>query len=100
MQAAATFSTLTYADCAEYLHLTELTADDVGTLTQLLSVARAYVTHWTGRTETELDGFPDITIVLMILVQDMWDNRTLYVDSENLNHVVRTILDCYSVNLL
>ena len=38
--------------------------------------------------------------VVFILCQDMWDNRTLYVDKSNLNKVVDTILGMYSVNLL
>lgn len=100
MQANATFSTLSYTDCAEYLRLTEVSQSDIGTLNQLLAIGRDYIKHFTGRTENELDGCNDINIVLMILVQDMWDNRTLYVDSENLNKVVESILNLHSVNLL
>jgi len=36
----------------------------------------------------------------MILCQDMYDNRSMYVDKNNLNKVVETILGMHSVNLL
>jgi len=55
---------------------------------------------YTGRTLEELDELQDVIIVILILVQDMYDNRTLYVDSTNINHVVESILDLHSVNLL
>lgn len=100
MQSNATVSQITYQDCADYLRLTELTQGDIGTLTQMISIARDYIRNWTGRTDEQIDEYRDFVIVLFVLVQDMWDNRTMYVDSENLNHVVSSILDMHSVNLL
>ena len=47
-----------------------------------------------------LDDLQDVIIVVMILVQDMWDNRTLYVDESGVNKVVESILGLHSVNLL
>jgi hypothetical protein len=47
-----------------------------------------------------VDNFDDFVIVIYILVQDMYDNRTLYVDKNNMNKVVETILGMHSVNLL
>jgi hypothetical protein len=35
-----------------------------------------------------------------VLVQDMYDNRSFYVDKSHLNWVVETILGMHSVNLL
>ena len=55
---------------------------------------------YTGRTETELDSYQDFVVVVLVLVQDMYDNRTMYVDSNNLNTVVETILGMHSTNLL
>lgn len=97
---AKTFTQITYSDVASYLRLTELTTDDIGTLVQLMAIATEYIKGWTGRTDTQLDDYNDFVIALLVLVQDMWDNRTLYVDSANLNHVVSSILDMHSVNLL
>lgn len=47
-----------------------------------------------------LDAFEDFWIVVMVLCQDMYDNRILVVDTENMNKVVKTILDMHVTNLL
>lgn len=93
-------SDITADDLANYIRLIETTEDDVETLNNLLNVATAFIMNYTGRTEEELDNYQDFVIVVCILVQDMWDNRSLYVDKSNLNKVVETILGMHSVNLL
>lgn len=93
-------SEITAQDLAEYLRLVDPTQDDLNTLNSLLTVAKAYVGEYTGRQIADLDDYRDIVIVVMILVQDMWDNRTLYVDTNNVNKVVESILNLHSVNLL
>lgn len=93
-------SDVTYSDVADYIHVYDLTDDEINTLKTLITVAKSYIQQYTGRTETEIDGYSDLVIVLLILIQDMWDNRTLYVDKSNLNNVVESILNLHSVNLL
>ena len=93
-------SDITAQDLAEYLRIVDADANDLNTLTTLLNVAKVYVGEYTGHTITELDNYRDFVIVVMILVQDMWDNRTLYVDTNNVNKVVESILGLHSVNLL
>ena len=93
-------SEITTMDLADYIRLGEVTAEETNTLNNLLSIAKAYVMSYTGHTEEELDEHEDFVIVVFVLVQDMWDNRTLYVDTTNLNSVVETILGMHSVNLL
>lgn len=93
-------SEITTQDLAEYIRLSEVTTDETNTLTNLLNIAKAYIMGYTGHTMTELDDYQDFVIVVFVLVQDMWDNRTLYVDSTNLNVVVESILGMHSVNLL
>lgn len=100
MNAITKVSDITAQDLADYLRICETTADDINTLNTLLIVAKVYVGEYTGRTIQELDDYRDIIIVILILVQDMWDNRTLYVDSNNANKVVESILGLHSVNLL
>ncbi len=100
MQNITKVSDITYQDAADYLRITELTSDDINTLNTLLTVAKVYVGEYTGRTIQDLDNYKDIIIVILILCQDMWDNRTLYVDSSNVNKVVESILGLHSINLL
>lgn len=91
-------SQITYEDVADYLRIAELSTTDQATLTSLIGVATTFIQNYTG--QTDLDQFQDFVIVVLVLVQDMWDNRTMYVDNENLNFVVESILGMHSVNLL
>ena len=100
MQNISSVSEITYQDVADYIRKDELTQDDINTLNTLLTVSKHYIMQYTGRTEAELDNYKDFVIVVLILCQDMWDNRTLYVDSTNLNRVVESILGLHAVNLL
>lgn len=93
-------SDITEMDLVDYLRINEVTQSELDTLTNLLSVAKAYVTSYTGQSIEALDGLQDVIIAVMILVQDMWDNRTLYVDKSDVNKVVESILGLHSVNLL
>ena len=94
-------SEITYSDLADYIRLVEVTQDDQKTLNNLLNVAKTFIQNYTGHTQEELDNYADFVIVVFILVQDMYDNRVLYVDKNvALNKVVETILGMHSVNLL
>ena len=93
-------SEITAQDLAEYLRLDEVSQAEQITLNNLLGIAKAYISNYTGRTIEELDDYQDFVIVALVLVQDMWDNRTLYPERSNLNNVVETIMSLHSVNLL
>lgn len=93
-------SDITAADLAEYLRLVDPTVDDYKTLSSLQGVAETYITQYTGKTLEELDDYQDIVLAVMVLVQDMWDNRSLYVETSNVNKVVESILGLHSGNLL
>lgn len=98
MKEITKISDITVEDLADYLRIYEVNDDDKNTLNNLLSIAKEYIKSYTG--QSELDNFQDFVIVALVLVQDMYDNRTMYVDSTNLNTVVETILGMHSVNLL
>lgn len=91
-------SDITAEIVADYLRLDELTYRDINTLTTLISIATSYIENYTGL--DNLDKYPEFVIVVLILCQDMWDNRTMYVDSKDLNNTVQSILAMHSVNLL
>lgn len=98
MNAITKVSQITYLDVAEYIRV-DVTGEQ-NTLENLITVAKAFIVSYTGLTLDQIDEHSDFVIVVFILCQDMWDNRTLYVDNENLNKVVETILGMHSVNLL
>lgn len=93
-------SEITYQDVADYIHVSEITEEEQNLLNNLINISKAYIMGYTGHTIEELDDHQDFVIVLFILCQDMWDNRTLYVDNTNLSVVVDNILGMHSVNLL
>jgi hypothetical protein len=93
-------SDITYQDVADYIRLDELDGSDASTLNTLIEVSKTFIKNYTGRTMEELDNYQDFVIVVFILCQDMWDNRTLYVDKTNLNFAIESILGMHSVNLL
>ena len=93
-------SEITYEDIADYIRLSEVTSDDANTLNNLLEVSKTFISNYTGKTAEELDNYQDFIIVVLILCQDMYDNRSLYVDKTNLNKVVETILGMHCENLL
>ena len=98
MRTISKISDISVVDLAEYLRLEE--GYDPQTVSNLQAVAESYIANYTGLSSEELDKLNDLVIVVFILVQDMWDNRTMYVDSSNVNKVVDCILNLHQVNLL
>ena len=94
-------SEITYTDVANYLRMEEVTTEDISYINTLIEVAKDYILNYTGIKDKEkLDNYEDMVIVIYVLVQDMFDNRAMYVDNSNLNRVVETILGMHQVNLL
>ena len=100
MEKITKVSEITYQDVADYIRVSEITEEEQNLLNNLINISKAYIMGYTGHTIEELDNHQDFVIVLFILCQDMWDNRTLYVDNTNLSVVVDNILGMHSVNLL
>ena len=93
-------SDITAESVAEYLRLDEVTDGEINTLAMLISIATSYIKSYTGLDDAGVDKYPEFVIVVLILCQDMWDNRTMYVNSKDLNNTVQSILAMHSVNLL
>lgn len=91
-------SDITVENLADYLRLSEITPEDEALLQTLLNISKTFIVKYTGR--ENLDDFPDFVIVVYLLVQDMYDNRTMYVDKGDFNQTVQTILGMHSINLL
>lgn len=93
-------SEVTSTDLAEYLRVGEVTPSEEGFLKTIIGAATSYMCKYTGLTAEQLDGSQDFVVVLLVLCQDMYDNRAMYVDSSNINLTAQSILDMHSVNLL
>jgi hypothetical protein len=95
-------SSLTSQIVADYLKVDWYSLDNTqqAEIDMILDAAKAYVESFTGQALEALDDYPDVTIAVLVLCQDMYDNRTMYVDNANVNRVVENILGMHSVNLL
>lgn len=93
-------SDITYSDIASYLRLSDITEDDQNYLTTLINISIDYISKYTGIANDDLDNYTDLIIVVFVLCQSMYDDRTMYVDNSNLNKVVETILGMHQNNLL
>jgi len=91
-------SQITKEHIAEYIHLSEPTDNELNELCTFLEVAKSYIKSYTG--QNDLDIYQDFIIAVYILCQDMYDNRTLYIEKGSINNTVSTILDMHSVNLI
>lgn len=93
-------SEITLNDLVDYLRISELDSSQTQLLTTIQAAAVNYIVGVTGLTLEQLDNYPDLTIALYALVQDMYDNRAIYVDKANISDTVSTILNMYRTNLL
>ncbi|MCL2225650.1 MAG: head-tail connector protein [Defluviitaleaceae bacterium] len=93
-------SEITNATLSKYLRLDDVTDEEKTLLDTLIGVAKAFIGSYTGLDEDDIEKHDEFVIVVFILVQDMFDNRVLYVDKSNMNRTVETILGMHSVNLL
>ena len=98
-------SEITTKDIFNYLRLSEVSEEDKKNIEQFLNIAKNYIENYTGipqKSENDedetLDTYSDFVIVVYVLCQDMYDNRTMYVDSKNINNTVKTILDMHTRN--
>ena len=97
-------SEITIQDVADYIRVTDYDDSEIETY---LNIAKNYISNYTGIPEASeddeeeaevetLDSYADFVIVVYVLCQDMYDNRTMYVNSGNINKVVQTILDMHT----
>jgi len=87
-------SEITTADIAEFIRLGEVSNADEKQLQTFLTVAKNYIANYTAL--EDLDEYADLVIAVYVLCQDMYDNRSLYIDKNNPNKVVQTILDMHT----
>lgn len=92
-------SSITDHDVAEFLRLEPGTYDE-NMMRAARKAAESYILNYTGLTKEQADEKEDLYIAYMVLCQDMFDNRSMYVDKNNVNKVVESILGMHSVNLL
>lgn len=90
-------SAITNQNVADFLRLDD--AEDP-ILTPMMTAAKQFIADYTGLSGEELDEHEDFYVAFMVLVQDMYDNRRMYVDKNDVNRVVDSILFRHRTNFL
>ena len=91
-------SEITTGHVAEYLRIDDDTEADK--LQPILTAAKAYIISYTGIPLAELDNYEEFYTAVMVLCQDIYDNRSYYVERNNVNKTVSSILDMHRRNLV
>lgn len=93
-------SDITVQALADYLRIADPSDDDDTLLAAIIKAVPAYISKYTGLSAVQLDESSDMVVAALCLAQDMYDNRSIYADTNTLNRTVQSILDMHSVNLL
>lgn len=93
-------SDITVTDVTDYLRIPEITDEVISFLTTALNVAKQYVMAYTGLDASGMDAHQDLVIVIYVLCQSMYDDRSMYVDKSNINNVVESILNLHCINFM
>lgn len=89
-------SEITTTTVAEYLRCD--TTDSL--LAPILIASKEYIKDYTSLAIEDLDNYDSFWIVVLVLCQSMYDDRSAYVDKSNVNKVVETILNMHRRNLV
>jgi hypothetical protein len=87
-------------DLIEYARENKDDAEVINTFEIILPSVKAYIKGYTGLTAEQLDTKEDLTIALMVIANEMYDNRAFTVQDDKVNKVIKSILDMHSINLL
>lgn len=82
----------------DYCGVTDKDSDKI--LIALRSAAISFILNQTGLTEDEAEKYEDLSAALLVLIYDMYMNRTYAVDKSAVNPIVQSILSEHSRNLL
>lgn len=91
-------SEITVSDIVNYLRIYDVTPADETFIDNCICTAKRYIKAYTG--QEELDNFPEFGIVVYLLCQNMYDERSITVNDDKLNTVFDTILGFHRKNLL
>ena len=76
------------------------TTDDDGLLAIELAGVKAYIKGQTGLDDAGMDTKEDLTLAVLVLCSEMYDNRQFTVDKTAVNPIVKSAIDMHSINLL
>ena len=117
MAAITKVSEITTAYLIQYLRIDNADTDQTTQLATMLAAAKGFVSSYTGLPVTApaddpattdvdesdvatLDTYPEIVQAVVVLVQNQYDNRTIYTQGSEVEAVLDSILGMHRRNLL
>lgn len=91
-------SKVTIKELKDYAHVYHKEDDKL--FESILVACKVYIKGYTGLDDDSIDAKEDITIALMVLSNELYDNRIFTVENDKVNTVIKSILDMHSINLL
>lgn len=86
------------AEIKDYCGVSDTDSDNI--LNGLRSAAVSFILNQTGLTAAEAENYEDLSVALLVLVYDMYLNRSYSVDKSAVNPIVQSILSEHARNLL
>ena len=94
-------SEVTATELMEYARVDDITdTETVKTFELILLSIKSFVKGYTGLTDADMDTKDDLTILLLVLSNEMYENRIYSVQNDKVNKVIYSILNIHSRNLL
>lgn len=91
-------SELTITDLKQFANVYHDLDDSL--FTAILAGAKQFIATYTGKSVDDLDQHEDLTIALLILSNEMYDNRMVHIESNKVGFVIKQLLDSHATNLL
>lgn len=85
---------------ADAIRFAKLDGSDISFVEPFLDAAKGFVKHYTGLKDHELDFYPELSIAVLVMFTDMYDNRSMTVEQAAENRTAKAILDMHCRNLI
>lgn len=90
-------SELTTAYIKDYLRVPATLTDDDAFIADCKAAAISFVTLRTGLAPEEVDNYADLTVAVLELIQDFYDNRAIQIDYNKISETADAILRGHKV---
>ena len=92
------FSEIYVDSLKDYLHIDF--DDDDNSLDLILKSVKAYVRSYTSLNDEKLDEYEDIAIAVLVLCNELYENKKYTINYGKENPIVKSILNLHCHNLL
>ena len=77
--------------------------EDDRLITAIIEASKSYICNYTGQSIEQLEEHEDVTVAVLVLIAEFYDNRTINVNDRlnlRINTMLEGLLGRHSVNLL